>query len=352
MSAAVVRDLPVAEPCTPEAPWRHWIRNASRVGFVSGVIGLMLTALRPSLYELVENLVYSECIGLCIYTGITGMGRLFPRGASETFTGYLVRGLVAVPLGLYAGLNLAAFLRGNPLGFAVLNDAAIYALPVTVVASAATMYFLWSRKRMAEVATANAEAQRLTAEARLKMLQAQIEPHMLFNTLANLRSLVDVDAVRAQEMIDQLIVYLRGTLAASRSATVTLADEFAQLAAYLELMRVRMAHRLRVELTLPGDLQTFPIPPMLLQPIVENAIRHGLEPKIEGGVVRVSAMALADCVRIDVEDDGVGLDDGHAAGYGLAHVHDRLHLLYADRATVAIESRPTAGVRVRIEVPR
>ena len=352
MNAALAMK-PAEAPCA-ESPVRHWFRDALRTAFFSGLVGLLPTVLRPSLYGLIENFVYSECVGLCIYSAVTLLGRFVDRG-NRTFTGYLLRGVVAIPVGLFAGLNLGAWLCGHPVGFAVVNDAALYAFPITIVASGAIMYVLWSKKRMADVATAQAEAERMAAEARLKLLQTQIEPHMLFNTLANLRTLVDVDTARAQAMIDELIVYLRGTLAASRQPTVRLADEFAQLAAYLSLMQVRMASRLRVELDLPPALGDLPVPPMLLQPLVENAIKHGLEPKIAGGTVRVAAARDGDRVQFVVEDDGVGLDAEQAVaadgGYGLTHVRDRLQMLHGDAASVVLEPRDGGGVRVRIRVP-
>ncbi len=345
---------PVAE-CAAPVPGRatsYWLRNALRVAVFSAIVAALLGVFDPTLSGLVENLVYSECIGLCIYSVVTGMTRWAGHG-DNAFWRYLVRGIVAIPIGLFAGLNLGAFLCGNPVGFAVLNHAAVFALPVTVVTSAAVMYFLWSRKRIADVAAANAEAQRQMAEARLRMLQAQIEPHMLFNTLANLRSLIDVDPHGARTMIDQLIVYLRGTLAASRGTSATLDHEFAQLRAYLELMKVRMATRLDFALELPDALRDCRVPPMLLQPLVENAIGHGLEPKIGGGSVRVVASSADGALTIDVEDSGIGLaDDGSEAGYGLLHVRERLQTLHGDAGRFTIEPLPGGGVRARVVVPR
>ena len=329
-----------------------WLRNAARVMVGSALIGLLLSVMKPTLYGLFENLVYSECIGLCIYAGVTSLGRWYGAGA-RPFTHYLVRGAVAVPLGLFVGLNLAALLLGNPAGFAVLNQAAIFALPITLVTSVAIMYFLWSRKRIADAAAAHAEAERGLAQARLGMLQAQIEPHMLFNTLANLRTLVAVEPQRAQDMIDQLIVYLRGTLAASRGTSTTLAAEFAQLRAYLELMKVRMAARLDYSLELPDALRDRAVPPMLLQPLVENAIRHGLEPKIDGGSIRVVASSVDGGLTIDVDDTGIGLAvDPGTPGYGVVHVRERLHALHGDAGRLTLAARPEGGVRARVEMPR
>ena len=150
-----------------------------------------------------------------------------------------------------------------------------------------------TREQLAQEAAARSEAQRLAVESQLRLLRAQLEPHMLFNTLANLRSLVREDVDRAESMIDQLIVYLRSALAASQTESVALSREFAQLRAYLDIMALRMGPRLSFRLDLPADLEATQVPPMLLQPLVENAIKHGLEPKVGSGSIEVVARAHA-----------------------------------------------------------
>jgi sensor histidine kinase YesM len=164
---------------------------------------------------------------------------------------------------------------------------------------------------------------------------------MLFNTLANLRVLITLDPPRAQAMLDRLIGYLRATLGASRSDTHPLSVEFALLDDYLALMALRMGARLQVQLDLPESLRALPVPPLLLQPLVENSIRHGLEPKVAGGRVEVRAAAQGDRLLLTVRDTGVGLAaslapaDGGAldgSGYGTGHVAERLDALYGARA--------------------
>lgn len=356
MSASAADKVLVADTPAAGEGFRHWCRNAVRCIVFSGLVGAMLAILDPTLDGLVEKVVYAECIGFCIFNCNVLLARLFVRDIGQSLVVNLLVRVVSIPIGLFVGLNLAALLRGNPTGFGVVNEAAIFAVPVTIVASIGMMYFLWSRKRIADASAANELAQRHVAEARLKLLQAQIEPHMLFNTLANLRTLVEVDPARAQTMLDQLIVYLRGTLAASRATTTTLEHEFAHLAAYLELMRVRMGSRLSVAIDLPEGLRSAAIPPMLLQPLVENAIKHGLEPKIEGGTVRIAAALVGEQLRVEVIDDGIGLVDEAAevdtGSYGLAHVRERLQTLYGDAARLVIEPRPGGGVCARVELPR
>ena len=190
-----------------------------------------------------------------------------------------------------------------------------------------------TREQLAQEAAARSEAQRLAVESQLRLLRAQLEPHMLFNTLANLRSLVREDVDRAESMIDQLIVYLRSALAASQTESVALSREFAQLRAYLDIMVLRMGPRLSFRLDLPAALEAATVPPMLLQPLVENAIKHGLEPKVGPGSIEVVARATAAGIEIRINDSGIGLPEDYkdepaappaSASYGLQHVRDRL----------------------------
>jgi sensor histidine kinase YesM len=182
---------------------------------------------------------------------------------------------------------------------------------------------------------------------------------MLFNTLANLRALIATDPPRAVAMLDRLNGYLRMTLGASRAPAHPLAAEFDRLADYLELMSMRMGERLRYTLALPAELRDVPVPPLLLQPLVENAIRHGLEPQVAGGWLGVTAHRAADRLVIEVRDTGVGLDaaapsTGDAdGGFGLAQVRERLAAVYGGGARLALAPALDAdgGTRVTLSLP-
>ena len=204
-----------------------------------------------------------------------------------------------------------------------------------------------------------AELQRQATEARLKLLESQLEPHMLFNTLANLRALITTDPPRAVHMLDRLNDYLRATLRASRTDALagghTLADEFARLRDYLELMAVRMGPRLSYTLHLPEALQHHPVPPLLLQPLVENAIRHGLEPHVNGGSIQVNARAEGPSLWLDVIDTGVGMDTtappAGAGGFGLAQVRERLASAYAGQGQLSMGPAPGSGTAIHLKLP-
>lgn len=196
--------------------------------------------------------------------------------------------------------------------------------------------------------------ERQALQAQLRLLQAQIEPHMLFNTLANLQGLITLDPERANLMLDQLIQYLRATLGATRSESTTLGEEFAAMDAYLGLMRVRMGERLAYRLELPPGLRRVRLPPMLLQPLVENAIVHGLEPKIEGGEVTISAAARDGLLEIRVCDNGLGpgRSGGKAGGgVGLQTTRERLRVLYGERAGVELVPGQAQGTLVHLSLP-
>jgi hypothetical protein len=201
-------------------------------------------------------------------------------------------------------------------------------------------------------------AERRAAEARLKLLQGQIEPHFLFNTLANVVGLIDVDPSRARQMLEFFIDYLRGSLGGLRNHDHTLGQEMALIEAYLRVLALRMDDRLRVRLEVPPELHALRLPAVLVQPLVENAIHHGLEPKVEGGEVCVRAEVSGKTLRIEVLDDGLGLGAASArarrnggAGAALANIRERLHAAYGGAASLLVENRPEGGVRASLLLP-
>jgi sensor histidine kinase YesM len=195
-----------------------------------------------------------------------------------------------------------------------------------------------------------AELERQAVTARLQALQAQIEPHFLFNTLANVVSLIESEPARARGMLERLIELLRASLAASRAEEVTLRQEATLLAAYLEILKVRMGERLRYVIDIAPEVPQARLPPLTLQPLVENAIRHGLEPKIEGGMVSITAAGHEGQLVIEIADDGLGFAPRAGGGVGLANVRERLSSRYGDDARLTIEdARP--GTRVRLTLP-
>lgn len=197
-------------------------------------------------------------------------------------------------------------------------------------------------------------AERDASEARLRLLQSQLEPHMLFNTLANLRALIGVDPPAAQRMVDRLNDYLRATLDASRATTHPLSAEFERLRDYLDLMAIRMGPRLAASFDLPDALRDVPVPPLILQPLVENAIRHGLEPQVAGGRIDVHAAREGDALVLTVHDSGAGFDatqPPRSGRFGMAQVIERVASATSGRGTVDVQSQSGAGTTVRLTLP-
>jgi hypothetical protein len=217
----------------------------------------------------------------------------------------------------------------------------------------------WEEKKIAELMAAEklkvVSSEKQLVQAQMRMLQAQIEPHFLFNTLANIQSLIGKSPERANLMMDNFIAYLRQTLSASRSQNGTVQQEIDLIRHYLELIKIRMAERLEFEIDIAPTLVTRALPPMLLQPLVENAIKHALEPKEEGGKVRIrgESIHLKNQIRFTIEDNGLGFGanpDSSGTGVGLANLRERLQVLYDGAATMdVIDANP--GTRVVLTLP-
>jgi hypothetical protein len=216
------------------------------------------------------------------------------------------------------------------------------------------------KRAEAETMTANAAAERASmqrqlSETKMQMMQAQVEPHFLFNTLASVEYLIETDPPRASAMQRSLIQYLRAVLPQMRdNAVVTnLGREADMVKAYLNLLKMRMEERLTVEMHIPDGLRTAAFPPMMLQSMVENAIKHGLECKSEGGTLKIIAEVASGKLRVIVIDDGVGFgvmpSDG--TGLGLPTIRERLKLLHGDQGRLHIAANTPSGVIATIEVP-
>ena len=220
----------------------------------------------------------------------------------------------------------------------------------------ATMWTRRSEELTAQIALAQERerveaAERAAAEANLRALQAQIEPHFLFNTLANVTSLIHTKPDDAKRMLEDFIAYLRATLAATREARTTLGREFEMMKNFLSILQIRMGDRLQVDIDLPEDIQNATMPPMLLQPLIENAIKHGLEPKVEGGNITLKAERTGDQLRICIIDTGLGFASKPSNGIGLKNVRERIGKLYGSAGSVSIEENQPTGTRVVLTVP-
>jgi sensor histidine kinase YesM len=214
-------------------------------------------------------------------------------------------------------------------------------------------------KRRAELVAKEATMQanvatleRRLMEAQMAALQAQVEPHFLFNTLALIGQLIETDPPEAARVHAHLIEYLRSTLPQMRARDGgTLGKQVELSKAYLAIMQARMKERLGVRFEVPDFLGSAPFPPMMLQTLIENAIKHGLEPKIAGGTVTVRAYVDGITLHVEVCDDGVGIDPRADDGVGLANIRERLQLLYGTGAELVIQTPPGGGACALIKLP-
>ena len=360
-------DTPPRKPGFPFRRLRADFKYACGINLLCAVLITVLTG-----SALWENLVASFCIGTLVFLMVDGV-RLSVWGEFKRphWSMVVLLVAVAVPLAQIAGTALFGLLmhiQVNPLqNFTAPHKGGW--MMFTLMASGAGTLVIIARETISrklsrlEAAAAQEKARAATIErqalqAQLQLLQAQIEPHMLFNTLANLQGLISFDPDRAQLLLDQLIQYLRATLSSSRADTTTLAQEFALMQAYLGLMAVRMGARLAYTLDLPDDLRHVTLPPMLLQPLVENAIQHGLEPKIEGGHITVRASREGDMLTLTVADDGLGLDHpGQTKGthkgtqLGVTNIRERLQVMHGAAASLSLDANTTGGVTARLTLP-
>ncbi|MFK3740782.1 sensor histidine kinase [Massilia sp. TN1-12] len=361
------RFLPACAPGT--SAWPRLRRFADDLGWtviVSTWAGVVLTLAAGRPQELYEQVVYSLCVGLVALLILDGMRLLVlgdPAQRPRWARTMLVLIVATAPVAHYAGIALGGLVLGRPVpdlaGYPSVPRVSLVLF--TLLAICVVVLLVLARERVERIKGERAEArtraeriERQALQAQLRLLQAQIEPHMLFNTLANLQGLIAIDPARAGAMLDHLIQYLRATLAATRLDTTTLAEECDAIDAYLGLMGVRMGPRLRHRVTLPDALRGARMPPMLLQPLVENAIIHGLEPHVDGGEIVVEAAARDGMLEVCVRDTGIGIPGdagGRGGGIGLATTRERLQALYGTRAALVLAPATPRGTLARLTIP-
>lgn len=339
--------------------------EAAKVAAYNLAIALLLTALTSGSFH--DNLIYSQCVGLSIYAVVR--------------TSCLIRhqdrpgwkdALIGIPLGFVLGLLLGSAISGaNLLDNIASHPGLIQGAAATAfLFGAIATYHFHNLARLHEAQTLAREERlrRLEQEAghtqtELALLQAQIEPHFLFNTLSNILSLIQHRPEDAQAMLLHLIRLLRTSLAQTRSGDVSLGEELALVKSYLEIMQIRMGQRLRWSIEADDDLLNLRLPPLLVQPLVENALRHGLEPKPDGGTLtlrcsRTSTQSSPDTppappylLNIEVADSGLGLPEAPGNGLGLSNVRRRLAACFGNLAQLNLRRNETGGVTALLQLP-
>jgi sensor histidine kinase YesM len=285
--------------------------------------------------------------------------RMKSRGWSEYPLSQLVPRLLAASLvvGLFPTVVLFGLLNaGSAFTWATLRQSfgvfgSIYFFTAFLVVLWEAIYLAVQairRRRMAELNALKAEV--LAREAKLKNLQQQLNPHFLFNCLNSLRGMIDEDRARAQEMVTRLAELLRYSLRADDCSSVSLEEELATVDAYLDLESVRFEERLSIRREISSEARQALLPPMLLQGLVENALKHGIAHLSEGGNLTLRIGKDADMLRLEVENSGT-LRQNNGSGIGLANARERLQILYGQRASLTLTEEPPGRVRAVAIIP-
>ena len=359
-SNAKLFDASAGLPVPAKQLLAEYAREAVLVVIGNALIAAGLTAVGMG-KGLGENLVFSEAIGLSIMLLLhIGRFRLQRRNALTA-----PRLAVVMVVAIVAGAAIGRLIAGVLLGLDLSKTFAAKDIATTgwiaLVATLLVTWYGWSRARIAGLSAEVARtawlqeaAEKTALRARLQALQAQIEPHFLFNTLATLDSLIVSNPPRARELLLSLNRFLRATLEASRSESETLADQFAVLDSMLAVHAMRLGPRLVYSLDLPADCANLAVPPMLLQPLVENALKHGIQVAVAGGQIDVKARRAGQHVELTVTDTGPGFGatpETQGTGVGLSNVRDRLVALHGERASLTLVENVPHGVAAKVLLP-
>jgi len=349
----------------PQGFWRDLMYTAIWNTLFALVLSLVWAAFdsgAPLARILKYNFVVAQCIGFTIQFLFVIILNLVPISPRSSFFARAVY-FSAIPMaGVYAGYWISSVILGWGDLQAMLLTArgALGIALLSIVLSSIVFAILLPRERAAraQMLVAQEQARVAAAEreatiARMQLLEAQVEPHFLYNTMAHVVSLIDAEPAAARRMLERLIVLLRFTAGAG-SGGGTLQAQADHLRAYLDILALRMGSRLQWTIDISPELAVLPVPPMLLQPVVENAIKHGLEPKVEGGRVAIAARHDGGRLLLIVSDTGLGFGErraGDSTGLGLANLRARLSTLFGAAAQLTIEDIAPAGTRVTIALP-
>ncbi|HEY9103276.1 sensor histidine kinase [Chitinimonas sp.] len=339
--------------------WNGWKRLILPSVFVLSIVGLNLHFWLPAKFSILEGMLLCNVLGLSFGLGVLGAWFNYRKIQRNWYTSF--KFVVMATLGAFVGASMVALVDGRPIIETMIRIGRWVALAgVTTGLLHALVLGLIGRVRARAFELENASLQaaaererlaRQLSESQLRLLEAQIEPHFLFNTLGAVQQLAEQGAPKAAALTASLIQFLRGSLTQMRNEMVSLAEDFARVEAYLQVMQVRMGERLRFELQLPAELAARQLPSMMLLTLVENAIKHGIEPALRGGRIDVVARQEAEMLLVEVRDSGAGLKEGGASGVGLANVRERLALIYGGEAAVSLEENETGGCLARLQLP-
>lgn len=336
-----------------------------RVGFTVVVATLIATGLSSSGAFITP---WTVLVGRSLLAGLLavlafGLLERWPQQLPTWLARWVLQLLgvvVAVPLGILlayliaTGGSLEQFWRSEArlTGFLMMASSGLIVAPLLAMTAMLRQRDADARNQRLAFELEKSELERQALDARLRLLQAQVEPHFLFNTLANVRALVDAGSPQASTVLGHLIAYLRAAVPRLHESASTVGDELQLVRAYLELMRLRMPDRLRVVIEVDPPCERLRCPTMSVLTLVENAVRHGIDPSEEGGEIRIEVQRAAERCIVRVSDTGVGLGGGsRGLGTGLDNLRERLRLAFGGDAQLRLKANTPQGVIADLEFP-
>lgn len=336
---------------------RHFatdILSTTLCSVILAVMFLLVTERQLTFVLFLKYFAVAQCIGLSIALPATFSFLLIKP---DTLKGQLLLIVSCVVLGAIAGSYLATFLVDDPRLYYT-GKIPVHMIIVSLMIGFIIVFgfVIYDNYNSYKNSVKDEKFKRLSIEkeklnTELKLLQAQVEPHFLFNTLSNILSLLDSDVPKGKQMLENLTQYLRNSLVQSRKPKHTIADEMHMVRVFLEIYKIRMGDRLTFRIDVPDVLLDVEIPPMILQPLVENAVKHGIEPKIDGGEIRVLISRSGEMLKCEVLDTGVGITEKSSAGVGTGNIKKRLEAIWGDAAALYFEDAKPHGLKVVVEVP-
>jgi signal transduction histidine kinase len=302
-----------------------------------------------------DLLVTALCVGYTSMVLFTVAGNIrqsrVPREAMQILAIIAGSALGTILAGLVKGRSLSTLVNERLWGVALSMGLGIGFGCVVVATVILREKHARDQARILRAESERHQMEKSVLEARLALLQAQVEPHFLFNTLANVQHLVETDPAAAARMLDSLIEYLRAALPQMRESATNLGREVDMAKAFLDIQRVRMGSRLAFRIDVPEPLKERAFPPMMLISLVENAIKHGVDPCCDSGSIMIRAEEAGGRLKVSVSDTGEGIKPKKGGGVGLTNIRERLKALYGSSARLVLEENAPRGVVAVIEVP-
>ncbi|MCK5164505.1 MAG: histidine kinase [Desulfobacula sp.] len=323
------------------------------------LIALVLAIMVIDEPDFFDIFIISQLVGLSICFFVIIAVYFAEQKGNQWSATSIVAGLIA---GVFSGSLLSwgflFFFHGIDFGY-FFKDVFSYIFVFGIVFGVPISYFFSSREKIieSEKQIQKEKIKRLTMEKEaamttLRLLQAQIEPHFLFNTLSNVISLFEIDIEKAKQMLIDINEYLRISLQRTRQEMITLTQELDLVHKYLEIFKIRMGNRLSYEINDHTDTLDISFPPLIIQPLVENSIKYGIEPKLSGGTIAIDCWVKENTLEIVIADTGIGLDkDANQAGIGINNVSQRLENIYGSAASLILKQNHPTGIKATIRVP-